>query len=243
MAKLESLDTSFWGDSSAAPEDSTQTSLGQLVAAPWESMRKTIKAVAFILLLALLPAALFSINGYGGDDFRFHLPSWMELRDSWLSGQLWPAWASKGNFTLGDPRFCFYPPFSLVLGAALGLLLPLRFVPCAYMSLISFVSGISMYVASKRFISQDDRLLAALLYMLSPYLVTSQLMRFSVAELLVQAWLPLILLCFFDTAWGGNTRVVLLGCLLGLSWLTDVPASIDLFYGLLLVSIIFSLGA
>jgi hypothetical protein len=203
-----------------------------------ESTKNTIKALAFIFLLALLPAVLFSIKGYGGDDFYFHVPSWMELRDGWLAGQLWPGWASKANYTLGDPRFCFYPPFSFVLGGGLGLLLPLRFVPCAYMALISFVSGISMYVAGKRFIPQGERLPAAFLYMLSPYLVTSQLIHFSAAELLVQAWLPLILVWFFETQWGSNGRILLLGCLLGLSWLTDVPASIVLFYGLLLVSIV-----
>ena len=79
--------------------------------------------------------------------------------------------------------------------------------------------------------------MAAFLYMLSPYLVTSQLIHFSVAELLVQSWLPLILMWFFETQWETNGPTLLLGCLLGLSWLTDVPASIVLFYGLFLVSI------
>jgi len=209
----------------------------RLDAAPRESMREAIKRLAFIFLLALIPSGLFSIKGYSGDDFYFHVPSWMELRDSWLAGHLWPGWASKANFTLGDPRYCFYPPFSFVLGGGLGLLLPLRFVPSVYISLISLVSGISMYIAGKRFIPQDDRLPAALLYMLSPYLVTCELIHFTIAELLVQAWLPLILLWFFETTWGRNTRILLLGCLLGLTWLTDVPASIVLLYGLFLVSL------
>ena len=86
--ELNSLGMSFC-DSLLLPKKRAD-GLGQVVSAPWVCMRKTVKPLAFIFLLALIPAALFSINGFSGDDFCFHVPSWMELRDSWLSGQLWP---------------------------------------------------------------------------------------------------------------------------------------------------------
>ena len=103
--------------------------LGRVKPASSVFTKNKIKTLAFFFLFALIPAVLFGIKGYSGDDFYFHAPSWMELRDSWLGGQLWPGWASKANYTLGDPRFCFYPPFSFVLGGGLGLLLPLDLFP------------------------------------------------------------------------------------------------------------------
>jgi hypothetical protein len=66
-----------------------------------------------------------------------------------------------------------------------------------------------MYVASKQFMAGNDRIKAAVLYMLSPYLLRRSLL--------------------------------LLSCLLGLSWLTSIPASIVLLYGLSIVAIIASI--
>ena len=192
---------------------------------------KLDKAVLGILLLALAPVAVQMLFGYGGHDFRQHVPSWMELRDLWHAGQWRPGWAPRANFTLGDPRFCYYPPVSFMVGAGLAMLLPFAAVPGAFVWLTFAASGLAMYFACREFVSAEDRWKAAVLYMFSPYLLTTSLVRFAAAEVLTLIWLPLIVLYFYRAAWLRSRRAtMLLGCLLGLTWITNVPASIVLLY-------------
>ncbi len=198
-----------------------------------------IRVPVALAILALLPTLPFAIYGYAGHDLKLHVTSWMEMRTAWEHGILAPCWAALANYTLGDPHFCFYPPFSFVVGTLLSLLLPFRTAPAAFVWLALFLSGLSMYRAAGYFISPQDRLTAAVLYMGSPYLLLTAINRFAAAELLTMAWLPLILLYFYETVWGRRKRAMaLLGTLLALSWLTNIPASIVLAYALLIVAAI-----
>ena len=203
-----------------------------------EQHRNT-EATIWIALLALLPILPNAFVGYAGQDFEFHASSWLELRNAWLAGHFAPTWAPMANFTLGDPHLVLYPPISFLLGGFLSLLLPFHLAPAAFLWIALTLAGLSMYIAAKPFVSERDRLPAALLYTLSPYLVTTALVRFAAAELLVQACLPLIVLCFYRTVWERSNRAtILLGTLLGLTWLTNIPASLILLYGLLSVAAI-----
>src|SRR5438270_12973036 len=79
-----------------------------------------------LMLLALLPLLLIISYGYDGLDFRFHATSWLELHNAWIAHTWrlgWRYWAHSG---FGEPRFCFYPPFSLLLVGVFRLLFPLR---------------------------------------------------------------------------------------------------------------------
>lgn len=203
---------------------------------------KSGKTLSFFVLIALIPTLPFAWVGYAGHDVHLHLSSWMEIRDAWLSGRFWPGWDSLSNFTLGDPHFDFYPPLSFLLGAVLSTILPLRIAPAAFVSVLTLVSGLTMYEASKAFVAENDRVKAALLYMLSPYLLTTAIVRFAASELMVQAWLPLICLAFYRLMWNKDNRsLLMLGGLLGLSWLTSIPASIVLLYGLGIVAVVTSI--
>jgi len=120
------------------------------------------------------------------------------------------------------------------------MLMPLRGVPAFFVWLVTALSGVTMYFASRDFVPRRDRLAAAALYMLSPYLVTTALVRFAAGELLVQMLLPLILLFFYRVVWLHQSRAVWqLGAVLGISWFTNVPESVALFYMLLIVAVIF----
>ena len=194
---------------------------------------KLDKAVLGILLLAFMPVAVQMLVGYGGHDFRQHVASWMELRDLWRAGQFHPGWAPRAAFTLGDARFLYYPPVPFTVGTGLAMLLPFSAVPAAYVWLTFALSGLAMYFACRDFVAVQDRWKAAVLYMASPYLLTTSLVRFAAAEVLTLVWLPLILLYFYRAVWLGSRRAtMLLGCLLGLTWITNVPASIVLLYAL-----------
>lgn len=192
-----------------------------------------------ILLVASLLVAPYALIGYGGHDFQQHAPSWMELRDLWQAGQFRAGWAPRANFNLGDPRFCFYPPVSFAIGAGLSLFLPFRLVPTAFVWLAFVVSGLSMYWASKDFLAPEDRIKASWLYMVSPYLTTTAIVRFAAAELWTLTWLPLVFLYFYRSIWLKESRsTILLACTLGLTWITNVPAAIVLLYVLLVVAAI-----
>jgi hypothetical protein len=181
----------------------------------------------------------FAIRGYHGDDSQFHFSSWIGLRQAWLAGDFAPGWDALANYTLGDPRFCFYPPLSLWLGASLSTILPFNLAPAAFVWLALVMSGLSMHVASKSIVGSRYRSLAALLYMASPYVLMAAITRFAAAELLVLAWMPLIVLHFLRATASYNRRsTLLLACLLALSWLTNIPASIVLTYVLLFVAVI-----
>ncbi len=208
-----------------------------------------LATLALLAIIPLIPCALF---GYAGQDLPFHLSSWLDLRDAWLTGRLTPGWSPAANLGLGDPHLTLYPPFSLYLGGLLTLLLPLRLAPAAFLYLCALVGGIAMHLAGRHLLRDRDRLPAAALCMLSPYLIATALVRFAAAELLVMAWLPLLLLCLHQTLWptppttptpdpsadhaeapadpSPRRPILLLALLLALTWITDIPAAILLLY-------------
>jgi len=201
--------------------------------------RTALRAIACIAALALLPIIPYAVYGYAGQDFESHVTAWLALRTAWLAGDLTPMWNPQANFGLGDVHLGLYPPGAIYAGGVLAMLMPLRYVPGFFVWIVTALSGAAMYFACREFVAQRDRLAAAILYMLSPYLVTTALVRFAAGELLVQMMLPLILLCFYRVVWQREWRSMwLLAGLLGISWFTNVPESVALFYTLLIVAAI-----
>ena len=153
------------------------------------------------------------------DNYRcflsFHATLWLALHDAWAAHQWELGWSAAANFGLGEPASCFYPPLSPIIGAALSFLLPFRLVPGVVIWLIFAVSGFSMFRAAAAWLDPRYRLLAALLYMFNPYLLTTLLFRGSIAEAWVQAVLPLAFLLFYRVI--GERRLEVAGfaiCLL-----------------------------
>lgn len=99
------------------------------------------KLLVIFGLLALLPLIPYLLFGYRGQDFLFHLHSWSDLHIAWRSGSYYPGWATHANYTLGDPRFLYYPPVSFLLGAALSACL-LWLSPVAYIGSLLEVSPV-----------------------------------------------------------------------------------------------------
>ena len=200
---------------------------------------KKIRLLALIAGIAVCLTLPFALRGYHGDDSQFHFTSWIGLRQAWIAGSFAPGWDALANYTLGDPRFCFYPPISIFLGALLSTTLPFKLAPVAFVWIALVIGGLSMYAASESIVEGRYRSWAAILYMVSPYVLMAAITRFAVAELLVLAWLPLIVQHFLRTTVNDNRQSTLwLACLLALSWLTNLPASIVLAYVLLFVAIL-----
>ncbi len=197
------------------------------------------RAWILIPLLALLPDCLYLLAGYGGHDFKFHAASWMELHNAWTAHEWRLGWSQWAQYRFGEPRFCFYPPVSMLIGAELSFLLPFRWVPGVVVWLLLSLSGLSMYKVAESLLPARHRLPAAILYMFNPYLLLTVITRFAIAEGWVQAFLPWTFLYFFLAVTSpGARRIGVAALLLALGWLTNIPEAIGIFYGLALLALV-----
>lgn len=197
---------------------------------------------AWLLLpaLALLPLILYASLGYGGHDFSYHVTAWNELHHAWASHDLVLGWSPLAQHGFGEPSFCFYPPFSLLIGSAFSFLLPMRLVPGAIVWVILSLSGLTMYSTANG-LRKQHRLLAAVLYMFNPYLLVTVMIRYAIAEAWVQALLPLTFLCFYQAVAQSRVRAFApLVLLFAFGWLTNIPEAIAVFYSFgLLAAVLF----
>ncbi len=195
------------------------------------------RTLGCMALLALLPVSVLYV-GRPGDDAMFHMSSWMEMATGWRAGVVLPAWATGANFGLGEPRFMFYPPLTIVLGAALRMVLPAVAVPGVMVWLVLMVSGWAMLALAGEVLPAEDRGRAAMLYVTSYYLLIVALLRFAIGELMAAALLPWVVLYFLRAMrsrneWRGVVRDMAgLAVALAGMWLSDVPASLAAFYAL-----------
>ena len=176
-------------------------------------------------LLAILPILLKGPSC--GHDFDFHVLSWLEASTQFAHLH-YPHWAYTPAFNAGEPRFLFYPPLSWTLGAILGLLLPWTLVPAAFTFLALTLSGFTAHALARRYASPNAATLAAILYLLNPYMLFTAYERTAYGELLADAWLPLL----FAAALATRIRIVPLAIPIALLWLTNAPAAVMSCYAL-----------
>lgn len=168
----------------------------------------------------------FFFGNASGHDFQFHLESWMEVAQQWHQGVLYPRWAQFSNFGFGEPRFIFYPPASWILGAALGLILPWRMVPDAFIWLSLFLAGISMHRLAREWLAPRDAIAAAVFFAANPYNLMIIFYRSDFAELLAAAFFPLLVWRAILLAREGWRRIPAFACVFALIWLSNAPAAV-----------------
>jgi len=173
-----------------------------------------------------------------GHDFEFHVNSWMEVINLWKQGVIYPAWAGFAHYGYGEARFIFYPPISWTIGAILGLLVPWKIVPGTYVWIALTLSGCSMFLLARTWLSRRDALFAAIFYAANPYYLVIVYWRSAYAELLAGALLPLVFLFVLRSGESGRRRVVPLAVVVAAAWLTNIPAAIMLSYSLVLLLLI-----
>jgi len=216
------------------------------------SRRISLIGAALILLAAAIAAAPIWIHGpTAGDDFEFHLISWLNAQQSLLHGIPYPHWAISPNFDAGEPRFVFYPPITWMLGAALGLVLPWTLVPTAITFLLLAATGFATRALTRQALPNAPATLAGCAAIFSGYALFTSYYRTAYAELAGGFWIPLLLLFALrdressDPLWRRvcDGSAFLLALVVAGAWLSDAPVGVMASYLLAAVATIAALLA
>ena len=186
-----------------------------------------------VVATAVISPMLFLGNA-SGHDFQFHIASWMETARQWHEGILYPRWAEWANWGFGEPRFIFYPPASWMIGAAMGLVLPWRIVPGAFIWLALVAAGMAMWKLAREWLDGPQALVAAVLYAVNPYQIILVYYRSDFAELLAEALFPLLLWGAVRISRGEWRQVPWLAAVFAGIWISNAPAAVMATYSLAL---------
>ena len=202
-------------------------------------LSRTVASFALIATVALGAVLPMLASGPScGHDFDFHLLSWLEAAQQMVRGG-YPHWAYTPALNAGEPRFLFYPPLSWMLGAVLGLVLPWKLATTAFTWVTLTLAGVTARRLGRRYAPENAATLAAVAYMVNPYMLFTAYERTAYGELLAAAWLPLL----FAAALAPDLDVLTLALPVTLLWLTNVPAAVMGMYALaVLMGVRLSLG-
>jgi len=199
---------------------------------------------AVILAAAALATAPLLLRGTScGNDFDFHLVSWIDALSAWRHGLVYPHWSASANFNAGEPRFVFYPPLVWMLGAALGAVLPWAAVPAALVFLLLAGTGLATKALALEAMEDGPATLAGCLAIFSGYALLTVYQRSAYAELAGGICIPLILLFLLRDGgtgpawWRAMQGVPKLAPAVAAAWLSNVPVGLMASYLLAAVAL------
>src|ERR1700733_11575593 len=192
-----------------------------------------------IFLVAAVAVWPLLMNGPScGDDFYFHFISWSDAQRSMLQGVLYPHWANSANFGVGEPRFVFYPPFTWMLGALMGLVLPWKGAALGLTFLLLAATGLANRALARQVLADGPATLAGCAAICLGRSLSDITQRSAYAELTGGFWIPLLLLFllrnrnpsgrFWQRVFDGST--VPLALLVAGIWLSNGPLGIEADY-------------
>ncbi|MGH9743481.1 MAG: 6-pyruvoyl-tetrahydropterin synthase-related protein, partial [Candidatus Acidiferrum sp.] len=201
-------------------------------------LRAWLSALLLSILISLiLVSPFFRLGNATGHDFLFHASSWLDAAGQWKQEILYPRWTEWANRGYGEPRFIFYPPFSWMLGAALGFVVPWKAVPGVFIALVQIFSGLSAFALARRILPKRAALFCVACYVASPYALVIIYIRSDFAELLANAFFPLLFLAALRTCGflnvserpseqSASRAIAAFAVVLAAIWLSNAPAGV-----------------
>jgi hypothetical protein len=150
---------------------------------------------AIILVAAFIAIVPELFRGAScGHDFDVHLVSWLDCLNAWRHGIVYPHWAPSPNYGAGEPRFVYYPPFTWIIGAALGAVLPWSAVPIALTFLTFAATGLATRALARLALTDAQSTFAGCIAIFSGYALFTGYERTAFPEFAGGFWLPLLML-------------------------------------------------
>ncbi|MGB1289353.1 MAG: 6-pyruvoyl-tetrahydropterin synthase-related protein, partial [Aggregatilineales bacterium] len=131
-----------------------------------------------------------------GSDVLYHVYRVAEMDRSWSQGILLPTWADGLYFGYGSPLWHFYAPLAYLITSVLTRLFDLSALEALRWLLMGtyLLMGMGMYLFMKQRAGKLAGLIAAIVYLYSPYLIyTEPYARGTYPEMLAFALFPVVL--------------------------------------------------
>jgi len=159
----------------------------------------TLEAGDAVALVVLTIAAIaIHQRFFAGEVILGHDTVWHSLWINHFSQQIrdgivYPRWLADTNYGYGSPTFVFYPPLPYYLAHLFKGIAqwPIAQTYGGVYTLISLLSGLSVYGYKRRAWGRIAALIAGLFFLLAPYNLYDRYMRMALSSAVAALWLPL----------------------------------------------------
>ncbi|CAN5576655.1 hypothetical protein BH10ACI2_BH10ACI2_05060 [soil metagenome] len=190
----------------------------------------TILIIIFVGCVLTAPVLIYGISPFS-DDGAIHAAWYINFSDQLWAGTLYPRWLPGLNGGLGSPTFFYYPPVAFFLTSLLKPFFSNDITGVQQVGVSAsaaiIASGVFAYLWLRELVDPRSVVICAILYMITPYHLVSDLyVRSSFAELWAFVWLPLIL--YFTHQVSKNHRFAFVGLAISYSLLimTHLPTTL-----------------